>query len=69
MNSVLLKTVTVATAATLSFTNAVAIEEPESNPSKGIITGRITDEESQILPGATIIIEELHTGVTADRNG
>ena len=69
MNSVLLRTVTVATAATLSFTNAVAIEEPESNPSKGIITGRITDEESQILPGATIIIEELHTGVTADING
>ena len=69
MNSVLLKTVTVATAATLSFTNAVAIEEPENNPSKGIVTGRITDEESQILPGATIIIEELHTGVTADING
>ena len=35
----------------------------------GSVTGRITDAEHRVLPGATIMIEELHTGVTSDMNG
>ena len=38
-------------------------------PEMGTITGRITDADRQVLPGATIMIEELHTGVTSDVNG
>ena len=64
----LLQAITLATLATTSF-SVMANDAPETSPSKGIIIGRITDEESQILPGATIVIEELHTGVTADING
>ncbi|MDY3847861.1 MAG: TonB-dependent receptor [Prevotella sp.] len=45
-----------------------ANEMPEEN-SFGIITGRVTDTESHTLPGATILIEDLHTGVTSDING
>ncbi|MFS6554913.1 carboxypeptidase-like regulatory domain-containing protein, partial [Parabacteroides distasonis] len=35
----------------------------------GIISGQVTDTEKHTLPGATIQIESLHTGVTADING
>lgn len=35
----------------------------------GNIRGRITDTEKQALPGATVMIEDLHTGVTSDING
>lgn len=48
--------------------NISAAELPESN-SLGIITGRVTDNEQHTLPGATIYIEDLHTGVTSDING
>ena len=41
---------------------------PEEN-SFGILTGRITDNESHTLPGATVYVEDLHTGVTSDING
>lgn len=37
--------------------------------SLGIISGQVTDTERHTLPGATIQIESLHTGVTADING
>lgn len=49
-------------------TGMKANETPEEN-SFGIITGRVTDTESHTLPGATILIEDLHTGVTSDING
>ena len=37
--------------------------------SKGTIRGRIIDNAKQTLPGASIYIENLHTGVTSDVNG
>ena len=41
-----------------------------SASSLGTIHGRITDEtDSQVLPGASIMIEDLHTGVVSDVNG
>lgn len=40
------------------------------NESKmGTIHGRVIDSSKQILPGASIYIEKLHTGVTSDVNG
>ena len=35
----------------------------------GIVSGQVTDAENHTLPGATVQIESLHTGVTADING
>ncbi len=35
----------------------------------GIIRGKVTDSDHQTLPGASIQIEDLHTGVTSDMNG
>ena len=57
--------------AAMAATGAIAGQAenlPESD-SYGIVTGRITDSESHTLPGATIQIENLHTGVTSDING
>ncbi len=45
------------------------IKDNVTLPEMGTITGRITDADRQVLPGATIMIEELHTGVTSDVNG
>ena len=36
---------------------------------QGAIRGRIVDNAGQTLPGATIYIESLHTGVISDING
>ncbi|HMK26615.1 MAG TPA: carboxypeptidase-like regulatory domain-containing protein [Chitinophagaceae bacterium] len=33
------------------------------------ITGKVVDENGDILPGASVIIKGTHTGVTADNNG
>lgn len=38
-------------------------------PNIGSVTGRVTDAERQSLPGASIVIENLHTGVVSDING
>ena len=35
----------------------------------GMSSGHVTDPEKHTVPGATIQIEDLHTGVTADING
>lgn len=43
--------------------------ETRTNSHLGSLRGRVTDASSQILPGATIIVEELNTGVTTDVNG
>lgn len=38
-------------------------------PGMGSIRGRVVSDENEILPGATIFIEELNTGVISDNNG
>jgi len=35
----------------------------------GSVTGRIVDADKQSLPGASVVIESLHQGVTSDING
>ena len=47
---------------------AMAAEETLENNS-GLVTGQITDAEKHILPGASIIVEGMHAGVTSDING
>ena len=48
----------------------LADEHVNVNESKqGTIRGRIVDNTQQTLPGATIFIESLHTGVISDVNG
>ena len=44
-------------------------EEKVNVAKQGTIRGRIVDTSKQILPGASIYIEKLHTGVTSDING
>ena len=44
-------------------------EEKENVVKQGTIRGRIVDTSKQPLPGASIYIEKLHTGVTSDVNG
>ena len=41
-------------------------EEKVNVARQGTIRGRIVDTSKQILPGASIYIEKLHTGVTSD---
>ena len=48
--------------------NAVA-DERGSIPRDGAIHGRVIDNEKQTLPGASIYIEDLKTGVISDING
>ena len=36
---------------------------------RGAIRGRVVDASEQTLPGATVYVEQLHTGVTSDVNG
>ena len=36
---------------------------------QGTVRGRIVDGSKQILPGASIYIDKLYTGVTSDING
>ena len=43
-------------------------EEKVNAAKQGTIRGRIVDTSKQILPGASIYIEKLHTGVTSDAN-
>ena len=46
-------------------------DTPDNNSlALGTIRGRITDAtDKQVLPGANIVIEDLHTGVVSDVNG
>ena len=57
---------TAAMAASVS-TAAWAVTEAEAD--LGAVTGRITDSEKQVLPGASVVVEDLHMGVTTDING
>lgn len=47
-----------------------ALADPDSNETaSGVMRGRIVDAQNQVLPGATVMIESLHTGVVSDVNG
>ena len=48
--------------------NAFA-EENENIVRQGTIRGRVIDNGKQILPGASIFVENLKTGVISDVNG
>ena len=47
----------------------VMADENDAISAKGTIRGRVIDNTKQTLPGATVYIEKLHTGVTSDING
>lgn len=50
--------------------NLAAMADEKANDTKqGTVRGRIIDNAQQTLPGASIYIEKLHTGVTSDING
>ena len=50
--------------------SGVSLADEKANETKqGTIRGRIVDASKQILPGASVYIEKLHTGVTSDVNG
>lgn len=49
---------------------AMALTDPEPEEANlGHVTGRVMDSNKQVLPGASIYIEDLHTGVVSDING
>ena len=50
------------------ISGAMAVEGIEETD-MGSISGRITDTEHHTLPGATVMVEDLHTGVVSDING
>ncbi len=59
-----------ASAAAMAMASVMAFAAEEAgSPEMGNIRGRITDTDKQVLPGASVVIEELHTGVTSDING
>ena len=50
--------------------SAAAYAAPDSNEAAfGVMRGRIVDTQNQVLPGATVMIESLHTGAVSDVNG
>ena len=54
----------------LASMNGTALAEDKvAEPKQGTIRGRIVDTSKQTLPGASIYIEKLRTGVTSDVNG
>lgn len=53
----------------MSTSGNTLAEEKVNVVKQGTIRGRIVDTSKQILPGASIYIEKLHTGVTSDING
>ena len=55
--------------AVAAMAGTVGATEKTDDPGFGIISGQVTDAERHTLPGATVQIEGLQTGVTADING
>ena len=53
----------------MSMSGNTFAEEKENAIKQGTIRGRIVDTSKQTLPGASIYIEHLKTGVTSDVNG
>ena len=51
----------------LAATSFAAPDPTEA--SLGVMRGRVVDTQNQVLPGATVMIESLHTGVVRDVNG
>ena len=49
--------------------NTARADEKANVAKQGTIRGRIIDATQQTLPGASVYIEKLHTGVTSDVNG
>lgn len=52
-----------------SATGSILAEQKVVINKQGTVRGRIVDGSKQILPGASIYIYKLHTGVTSDING
>ena len=52
-----------------SLCNGMFAEQGVDYKTSGTIKGRITDSSKQTLPGATVIVKSIHTGVTSDANG
>ncbi len=53
----------------LMLSNSAIANENSTNAKHGTVRGRIIDAEKQTLPGASIYIEKLRTGVVSDVNG
>lgn len=58
----------VACLSALMITPAFGVTE-SNEAALGVVTGRIVDAGRQSLPGASVMIENLHTGVVSDING
>lgn len=54
--------------AAMFATPALSAEDPK-DPAEGVVTGRVVDADRRSLPGASVVIEGLHTGVVSDANG
>lgn len=52
-----------------SATGSILAEQKVVINKQGTVRGRIVDGSKQILPGASIYVDKLHTGVTSDING
>lgn len=64
----ILKSVSLLLAASAFSVNAVAVNDTDA-AEFGIVRGRVVDTENHTLPGASIFIEDLHTGVVSDIDG
>ena len=53
----------------MATTNSSMAGNKEKTPEFGIVRGRVIDNVQQTLPGASIYIEKLQTGVISDING
>ena len=53
----------------VGFNQAIYAENKIPEPKNGTISGRVIDNAQQTLPGASIYIEKLHTGVVSDIDG
>ena len=54
----------------MTIAPAMALTDPAAEEANmGHVTGRVMDSDKQVLPGASIYIEDLHTGVVSDING
>ncbi len=53
----------------ISAVNGAFAEERVNVARQGTMRGRVIDTDKQTLPGASIYIEKLHTGVTSDIDG
>ena len=62
------KSVACVLAATALSANVFAADDTEL-AEMGIVRGRVVDTENHTLPGASIFIEDLHTGVVSDIDG